>query len=294
MHLSDQEQDMVEIKWHNEKEEKLTVNQRGGVTFLGWRALDEIGFVRHGFSTRLGGVSEGVCSTMNLSFSRGDKEEAVFENYERIASAIGFEVRNIVCSDQTHTTNIRVVTKEDCGKGIDKPKDYRDIDGLLTNVPGVVLATFFADCVPVYLADPVTRSIALLHSGWRGTADNIIDVAIRAMEKEYGTDPRNIIAAIGPSICGECYEISSDVADRFREAYDGRQYEDMMVDHKNGKYHLDLWKACRYNLLGAGVAPEHISGPNLCTCCNPEFLFSHRASKGKRGNLAAFLEIKER
>lgn len=285
---------MIKIKWYDENEKKLTVNRKQDVIFLSWPCLDGMKFVRHGFSTRLGGVSEGFFSGMNLSFTRGDKEDAVRENYDRIAEAIGFETKNIVCSDQTHTTNIRVVTKEDCGKGVCREKEYTDIDGLVTNVPGVVLATFFADCVPVYLVDPVAKAIGLVHSGWRGTVDNIIAEAVKTMKKEYGTDPANLVAAIGPSICSHCYEISVDVAVRFKEAYPENEYEDMMEDHHNGKYHLDLWKACRYNLIGAGVPPEQIEGPNLCTCCNPEFLFSHRATGGKRGNLAAFLEIRER
>lgn len=283
----------MKIKWYGENGKKMLVNQKEDLVYLSWEVLEKIDFIRHGFSTRFGGVSEGVCSTMNLSFTRGDKEEAVHENFARIAKAIGFQKENIVCSDQTHTTNIRIVDKDDCGKGIIKERGYTDIDGMVTNVPGVVLATFFADCVPVYLVDPVTRSIGLVHSGWRGTVDNIIKEAISVMHKTYGTNPSDIIAAIGPSICNHCYEISQDVAERFKEAYQKTQFEDMMVDHHNGKFHLDLWKACRYNLLNEGVLEKNILLPNLCTCCNPEFLFSHRASQGKRGNLAAFLEIKE-
>ncbi|MGI6011102.1 MAG: peptidoglycan editing factor PgeF [Ruminococcus sp.] len=283
---------MIKIKWKNPNQERMVINHKKDVVFLTWPALEMVSFVRHCFSTRRGGVSEGIFSSMNLSFTRGDDEKAVRENYERLADAVGFRTEDIVCSDQTHTVNIRVVTEEDRGKGILRERDYTDVDGMITNVPGIVLATFYADCVPIYLVDPVTRSIGLLHSGWKGTVNNIIKNGIRAMKRAYGTKPGNILAAIGPSICVSCYEIGEEVAEKFRKAYPPSQYREMMTDDGNGKYHLDLWKACRFNLLSSGVEKEHIFESNLCTCCNPEFLFSHRASGGKRGNLGAFLQIK--
>ena len=180
----------------------MVVNHKKDLVYLSWPQLDMLYFVRHCFSTRLGGVSEGMFSSMNLSFTRGDKETAVRENFERLAAAVGFSTEDIVCSDQTHTTNIRVVTAEDRGKGILRDRDYTDVDGMITNVPGIVLATFYADCVPIYLADPVSRSIGLLHSGWKGTVHNIIKNGIRAMKKTYGAKPANILAGIGPYICG--------------------------------------------------------------------------------------------
>lgn len=284
---------MIKIKWCDPKGGKMVVNHKKDLVYLSWPQLDMLHFVRHCFSTRLGGVSEGMFSSMNLSFTRGDKETAVRENFERLAAAVGFSTEDIVCSDQTHTTNIRVVTAEDRGKGILRDRDYTDVDGMITNVPGIVLATFYADCVPIYLADPVSRSIGLLHSGWKGTVHNIIKNGIRAMKKTYGAKPANILAGIGPSICGSCYEIGEDVAAKFRKAYPASQCRQMLFDDRNGKYHLDLWKACRFNLAASGVQPDHIFEANLCTCCNPQFLFSHRASGGKRGNLGAFLQIRK-
>ena len=279
----------LEIKWKENREVQL--NHKNGVTYLTWPALTETGIVLHGFSTRLGGVSQGVCSTMNLSFSRGDDEEAVHENYHRIADAIGFPVGSIVCSDQTHTVNVRRVGKEDCGKGVLCPKDYTDVDGLITNEQGVTLATFYADCVPLYLVDPVHRAIGLSHSGWRGTVGNIGGVTVKRMAQEYGSRPEDIITVIGPSICQDCYEVSEDVAEEFRKAYDKKLWPVLLQEKQDGKYQLNLWEACRQNFLQAGVREENIHMPGICTCCNPEFLFSHRASRGKRGNLAAFLAL---
>lgn len=139
----------MEQNWKKVKGRVTTrLVERAGVPFLSFPLLEETGIVTQGFSTRLGGVSEGDYSSMNVSFTRGDREEAVRENYRRLGEAIGFDCESLVCSDQTHTTNVRVMTEEDRGKGFVRPKDYRDVDGMITNVPGLTLATFYADCVP--------------------------------------------------------------------------------------------------------------------------------------------------
>lgn len=250
--------------------------------------LDETGIVRHCFTTRYGGVSEGMLSKLNLSFTRGDVKESVEENYRRIAEAMGVPYEKIVCSDQTHTTNVRVVTEADAGTGIIRPKDYTDVDGLITNVPEITLATFYADCVPLYFVDPVHHAIGLSHSGWRGTVARMGKCTLEAMRREYGTKAADVYCAIGPSICQDCYEVSEDVAVQFEEAFSGHESE-ILLNKGNGKYQLDLWKANEIVLLEAGVKPEHLAVTDVCTCCNPELLFSHRASHGKRGNLGAFL-----
>ena len=250
--------------------------------------LDETGIVRHCFTTRYGGVSEGMFSKLNLSFTRGDVKESVEENYRRIAEAMGVPYEKIVCSDQTHTTNVRVVTEADEGTGIIRQKDYTDVDGLITNVPEITLATFYADCVPLYFVDPVHHAIGLSHSGWRGTVARMGKCTLEAMRREYGTKAADVYCAIGPSICQDCYEVSEDVAVQFEEAFSGHESE-ILLNKGNGKYQLDLWKANEIVLLEAGVKPEHLAVTDVCTCCNPELLFSHRASHGKRGNLGAFL-----
>ena len=150
----------------------------GELPLFHYPLLDETGIVRHCFTTRYGGVSEGMFSKLNLSFTRGDVKESVEENYRRIAEAMGVPYEKIVCSDQTHTTNVRVVTQADAGTGIIRPKDYTDVDGLITNVPEITLATFYADCVPLYFVDPVHHAIGLSHSGWRGTVGKIGKVTV--------------------------------------------------------------------------------------------------------------------
>ncbi len=254
--------------------------------------LDETGIVENAFTTREGGVSEGVFESLNLSFTRGDDPDAVKENYRRIAAAFGKDVTDIVCSDQTHTTNVRRVDRSCGGYGVTKERPYTDVDGLVTDEPGLILATFYADCVPLYFVDPVHKAIGLSHSGWRGTAARMGQATLDKMKAEFGTDPEDVYAASGPSICQDCYEVSEDVADAFTEAFAGHE-EEILIDKGNGKYQLDLWKANEIVMLDAGVKWEHLAVTNICTCCNERLLFSHRASKGKRGNLGAFLMIRE-
>lgn len=262
------------------------------VPYLEYPLLAQSGVVKHGFSTRLGGVSEGVCSTMNLSFARGDEEEAVRENFRRMAQALDVSIDDFVFSMQTHTTNVREVTAEDRGKGLTRPLDYKDVDGLITNVPGLCLATFYADCVPLFFVDPVQKAIGLSHSGWRGTVGKIGKVTVEKMQERYGTNPKDVLAAIGPSICQDCYEVSEDVIDAFRSQFAKAYWDALFYKKENGKYQLNLWKANELVFEEAGILKEHIAVTNVCTCCNAELLFSHRASHGKRGNLAAFLALK--
>ena len=263
------------------------------VPYLEYPLLTDTKIVHHGFSTRLGGVSQGCYASMNLSFTRGDDEAAVRENYYRIAKAIGVKCENMVLSQQTHTTNVRVVTEKDKGKGIVKPLDYTDVDGMVTNIHGICLVTFYADCVPLYFVDPVQKAIGLSHSGWRGTVGKIGKETIRKMEEQYGSDPKDILAAVGPSICKDCYEVSEDVILEFQKNFKERYWKDLFYRKENGKYQLDLWKANEIIFKESGILPEHIAVTNVCTHCNSEILYSHRTSGDRRGNLAAFLALKE-
>lgn len=263
------------------------------VPYLEYPLLTDTKIVHHGFSTRLGGVSQGCYASMNLSFTRGDDEAAVRENYHRIAKSIGVKCENMVLSQQTHTTNVRVVTEKDKGKGIVKPLDYTDVDGMVTNIHGICLVTFYADCVPLYFVDPVQKAIGLSHSGWRGTVGKIGKETIRKMEEQYGSDPKDILAAVGPSICKDCYEVSEDVILEFQKNFKERYWKDLFYHKENGKYQLDLWKANEIIFKESGILPEHIAVTNVCTHCNSEILYSHRTSGDRRGNLAAFLALKE-
>lgn len=248
----------------------------------------------HGFSTRKGGVSQGYLGAMNLSFTRGDDRENVLENHRRFAQTLGYDEKKLVFSNQVHHTAFHKVTKKDCGKGIVRESDILEIDGLVTNEPGVPMITFYADCVPLFFYDPQHKVIAMAHSGWRGTVEKIGGKMVAYMHEEYGCDPDDIVCAIGPSICQKCYEVSEDVAQHFTDIF-GDDYGEMLLYRKeNEKYQLNLQKACEITLLASGIRKEHLDVTDLCTCCNPDWLFSHRASNGKRGNLAAVMMIKEK
>ena len=253
--------------------------------------LEKTGVVKHLFSTKLGGVSKDIFATMNVSYTRGDEKEAVDENYRRIASCLDSKVEDFVCSDQTHTDNIRIVTKADCGKGTVYPKDYQDVDGLVTNEKDIVLATFFADCVPLFFVDPVEKVIGLSHSGWKGTVQKIGKKTVEMMGLHFGSKPENIHAAIGPSICQDCYEVSEDVIRQFKDSFDETLWKDLFYPTKPEKYQLNLWEANRQIMIEAGIPESQIEVTDVCTCCNPEILFSHRATNGRRGNLGAFMKL---
>lgn len=268
-----------------------TVVYHGCVPFIRYDRLDKIPWVKNGFSTRIGGVSTGYYESMNLSFTVGDDEKAVLENFKRFGSALGVSVDDMVYSHQTHTTNVMRVDASHKGMGILRDRSFCDIDGLVTNEPGLCLVTCYADCVPLYFVDVKNRAAGLSHSGWRGTVGNICKNTLALMEREFGTKPEDVAASIGPSICKNCYEVSADVAERFMERYDAAQH-DILTAKENGKYLLDLHKANYYNMINSGIPQENISMPDLCTCCNSAWLHSHRASGGKRGGLCAFLMIR--
>ena len=198
----------------------------------------------------------------------------------------------MVLSRQTHTANVRVVTEEDKGKGIVRERDYTDVDGLVTNVPGICLVTSYADCVPLYFVDPIKKVIGLSHSGWRGTVGKIGKETVRVMKEHFWCDPADILAAVGPSICQDCYEVSGDVIEKFKEAFDEKDWDNLFYRKNNGKYQLDLWKANESVFRESGICKEHIAVTNVCTHCNSKILYSHRETGDKRGNLCAFLALK--
>lgn len=263
------------------------------VVYLQGEQLSLFDKVLHGFSTRCGGVSKGYLGEMNLSYSRGDIKESVDENFRIIGDAIGFEPESLVFTDQTHTANVRVAAAADKGKGYSRGLDYSDVDGLVTDVKGLVLSVFTADCIPVLFYDPVKECIGTAHSGWRGSADKICKNVVELMISEYGSSPADIRALIGPGICQDCYEVSSDVAEVFQRIFDEDKCSLILKEGRAaGKYQLDLTEVCRLTLLDCGVKEENIELSNICTCHNPSFLFSHRATGGKRGNAGGFISLK--
>ncbi len=264
-----------------------------GIHVLEFPLLESCDFITHAFSTRLGGVSEGIYSTMNFTFTTGDDVKHVMENYHRMADVLGVDYKRMVLSYQTHTTNVRVITEEDAGKGIIKERDYKDVDGFITDVPGITLVTFYADCVPLYFVDPVHHAVGLSHSGWRGTVHRMGQVTLDKMKETFATRPEDVLCCIGPSICKDHFEVGEEVIDEYDREFDEKWQGDLYYRKDNGRYQLDLWKANEIILKEAGVRDDHIQVTDICTYCNPDYLFSHRRTGRDRGSLAAFLCIKE-
>ena len=260
-----------------------------GVAFLTFPSWENEKDIIHAFSTRVGGKSEGVYSALNLGLRRGDNDELVLENFRMFSRAVGTEIENLVAGAQDHHTNIRRVTKENCGTGILKPKDMESIDGLCTDESGVSLIIYAADCVPIYYYDKAHHAIGLAHAGWRGTVADMAGTMVRKMQSEFGTDPSELVCAIGPSIGPESFEVDKPCADEFVPI---EKSETFIRDDGGDKFHVDLWEVNRLFLVKAGVKPENISLGAVDTYVNSDLIFSHRKTKGQRGSNAAVLSLR--
>lgn len=275
----------------NFQSKTMTLNNAHTVPYLTYNSLSEINFINHAFSTRLGGVSEGEFTSMNMAFNRGDNPESVTENYKRICKSAGFDFDSLTASAQDHNTFVRAVTSENKGVGIYKPRDLQSVDALITNEKGVTLVTYYADCTPLFFVDTKQKAIGLAHAGWRGTVGRIGEKVVNKMTELYGTNPADIVAAIGPAISICCYEVDKPCADNFYALSD-LDSSRFVFPKDNGKYMIDLLETNRQILVAAGVKNENITVSDVCTNCNSELLWSHRATKGKRGTMSAFMCIK--
>ena len=260
------------------------LNNKNGVRFYTISSFEDTGLVRHGFSTREGGVSGGCYSSMNLRFHCDDDRQNVLKNYEIIADTLGMDYTRLVLSHQTHHDVIHTATEKDLGNGVMRDNAFESVDALITDKPNIPLVTLYADCTPVYFLDPAARVIALAHSGWRGTVARISAKVVRKMTDDYGSNPADILTAIGPSIQLQSFEVGDEVAEIFI-----REFGEGTAVKYGEKYHVDMQKAIRIQLEDAGV--KHIDDCGIDTYENSEFLFSHRKTNGRRGNMGAFLEL---
>lgn len=243
----------------------------------------------HAFTTRLGGVSEGVFASMNIARHRGDSDENVEKNYEILANELNFDKNNLVLTRQIHSDIVRVVTKSDA-RGLDH-RDYPECDALITDDAGCALVVFTADCTPILLWDGVTGAVGAVHAGWRGTVYDIAGKTFLAMREKFGCDPRNIRAAIGPNIGVCCFETDRDVPDLIRAQF-GEEIEDCIIPsaEKIGKYYVDLKAVNAHALRRAGV--ENIEISEDCTMCRPDRFWSHRVCGTARGSQGALIVCK--
>lgn len=284
-----------DLKINYKEKRTTTLINKDEVYYIQYDALNSLGFVKHGISTRFGGVSSGIFESLNLNFTRGDEKDKVVENYRRICDAIGVNIDKLVCAYQTHETNVIRVGETPLEKFYVGCKTAMGVDGLVTDVPGVVLTLSFADCVPLMFADPVKKCIGLAHAGWKGTVGKIAANTVNKMVSEYGSKPSDIVCCIGPSICKDCYDVSEDLYKEFKEKLSNRivyeAFDDRGIINGRHKFLLDLWQANRMICLESGLRDYNIYLPDICTNCNPDLLFSHRATKGKRGNFNVFLSV---
>ncbi len=278
--------------------------------FIYWSfepVLPEVGAV---FTGRHGGVSEGPFATLNLAFHVGDEEGAVRRNRETVYRHLNLQPGNVVIAEQVHGAAVAVVDRRYAGVGALGPPELPNVDALITAVPGLVLGGLFADCVPVYLYDPVRQVIGLIHAGWRGTAAGIAARAVDVMVRTFGTRPEDCLAAMGPAIGPCCYRVGDDVARAFWSLYgaDGcpclKPAEEGRPPHgtqgrggprgedssaRTGRWRLDLLLANRRWLVAAGLRETRIVDSGLCTACRTDLFFSHRRSGGRTGRCGAFI-----
>ena len=258
---------------------------------LVWFTADLLHTVPHGFSTRPGGVSPAPWDSLNLRPGQGDGPAALRENYRRFFAVLGLSETRAVLSQQTHTANIRRVTEDDAGKGVVRPRDYTDVDALITNVPDLPLTVFSADCGTVLLYDPIQGAIGAIHAGWRGCAAGIVEQTVLAMQDAFSSQPEDLLAALGPCIGACCFETDGDVPAAIRAALGTDAEAHIWI--KGAKYHVDLAGLNRQWLLRAGLLPEHIAVSGICTACHPELFWSHRKMGNRRGVQAAVISLKE-
>ena len=254
--------------------------KRGNLEYL----TSDLIQVPHCFSTRLGGVSQGSLASLNLGTRRGDQPANVLENYRILGRAVGFALTDLVFTRQTHSDIVRRVDASNAGEGLFLPVE-RDCDALMTDVPGLALAAFTADCTPILLSDPVTGAVAAIHAGWRGTVADIAGKTVAAMVSAYGCAPENIHAAIGPNIARCCFETDGDVPEAVRSVL-GAEAENFIFQ-TGEKFHVDLKGVNAELLRRRGVSRIDISAE--CTACSHDRFWSHRVTRGDRGAQAAII-----
>ncbi len=252
--------------------------------FEGWK---EHG-VTHAFSTRKGGISRGCYESLNLGYSTGDNCKDVQENFAIFSTSIDLNWKDFVCSRQSHGTGIRIAGEGDRGKGLRREADYRDVDGIVTNVPNLPLVTFHADCIPLYFVDTEKKVIGMAHAGWRGAHDGMASKMVRVMKSSFGCDPLNIQAAIGPGIGECCFHVREDVARFFQKK---PQWMTRMVRISETQWRLSLESVHEGELRQEGIPLAQVAKSGVCTCCDHDRFYSHRRSGANRGTMAAVIQL---
>lgn len=264
--------------------------EKNGIRFYQAWNLQETGLVTHGFSARVGGISPEPYASLNLGLGTEDDPSNVIANRRKYASAVGVDAERVIVPQQSHGKRVVRVGMSEAGQGaLSYASGIPGTDALITNEPGVTLALHFADCVCVFLLDPIRRAIGVAHAGWRGTVAGVVTEVLAAMSREFGTQAEKVVAAIGPAIGRHCYDVNADVAVAFFKAF---PHDERVMRFYSlvGKWQVDLKTANRILLLNAGVKQENIAVSEDCTCCKIEDFFSHRRD-GKTGRMGGWMAL---
>lgn len=269
----------------------FVINYQADMAFLTIPSFNASGLVAHGFTTRLGGFSQFPYHSLNMALHVEDDPQAVVANRRKICNVLKINHRDLVAAQQVHGEKIRVATALAKGKGaVDYNEAFAATDALITRVKMLPLSTYYADCVPIFLLDPVTPAIGLVHAGWKGTVLKIGAKTVQRMHAEFGTDPAACLVGIGPAIGSCCYEVELNVVEKLAQSF--KQHEKLLTPVANGKWKLDLAQANVQSLLEVGVSQENITCSGLCTCCRTDLFYSFRAEQGQTGRMAALLMLK--
>jgi polyphenol oxidase len=252
-------------------EDGFALRQKNGIPYYACLAIEKIPGFRHGFSTR----------ALNLGFTHWDSPERVAANRKLFLAALNLDKAPLVTLHQIHSDRVHII------KDVTDQWNQADGDALVIRAESYAVAVQTADCLPILLADPKNRVAAVVHSGWRGTLMHILPKTIEAMKREFGCDPAQLVAAIGPGIRACCFEVGEEVADLFM-----KEFEDCLskaMDARPGKFLVDLPKVLELQLKGAGIKPENSHDIGVCTCCNFNEFFSYRAEGQNSGRMMAVI-----
>jgi len=271
------------------KSNNMNLNFKNAVSYLSFKELDKYNFIKHGYMTRLGGVSEHEYKSLNFGFKTNDNKNNIEKNYDIFCNCINIKRNNLVLTSQIHEDNICVVNKQNINFESDNFTRFENTDGLITDNIGICLMTFHADCAVIYMIDVRKRIIGLAHAGWRGTVKNIAGKLVQKFLNNYNSQVQDIIVALGPSIGPCCFEVDIKLLEEFRKLEIPETY---IYKSKNyNKINIDLLEVNKNLVIKSGIKQENIIKSDVCTMCNHDWLFSHRATQGKRGTTGAFLML---
>lgn len=268
----------------------MNLIKKGNLEYFVFDIFENTGIVKHAFTTKNGGVSKGCFESLNLGFNRGDSNENVVENYKILCNALSLDYKNIVFGKQIHKTEIKNITKQDCGNGILFPTKFVGFDGFITNEKNVIMVTFHADCVPLFFLDTITKTAALVHAGWRGTVNQIALKTVDKMINDYGASVENILCGIGPSIGVCCFQVGKEVREEYIKKLPFSS-KFIFDDTEKEKYKIDLWGINKEMLIKKGLKSENIEIADICTKCSKNLFYSHRNSGTNRGTMIAIMTL---